>query len=62
MQNRTDTGTPHFSTFQTTWMFLHDIAIKVDRCTKYEINAYTFFRCFVRSQYFKFAFNFWADK
>ena len=59
MQNRTDSGTPRFSTLQTTWTFpLHDIAIKVAKYTNYEINAYNFFRFLVCSQYFKFSFNF----
>ena len=40
MQNRTDSGTPRFSTPPTTWRVpLHNIAIKVAKCTKYEIKA-----------------------
>ena len=59
MQNRTDSGTPHFSTPQTTWMFpLHDIAIKVAKCIKYEIEVYNFYRFLVCLQYFKFSFNY----
>ena len=58
MQNRTDTGTPRFGTLQTTWTYpLHDIAIKVAKCTN-EIAAYNFFRFIVCSQYFKFSFNY----
>ena len=52
MQNCTDSGTP-----QRTWMFpLHDIAIKVVKCTKYEIKAYHFFGFVVYSHNFKFFF------
>ena len=41
------------------WMFpLHDITIKVPKCTTYEINVYNFFRFQVCSQYFKFSFNY----
>ena len=59
MQNCTDTRTPRYSTPQTTWTFpLHDIAIKVVRCTKYEINTYNFFRFLVCSQYFKVSFKY----
>ena len=48
MQNRTDFGTPRFSTLQTTWTFpVHDIAIKVAKCIKYEIKVYSFYRFLV---------------
>ena len=58
MQNRTDSRIPHFSIPQTKWTFpLHDITIKVAKCTKYEIKACNFFRFVVYSQYFKFSFN-----
>ena len=44
-----------FYTPKQTWTFpLHDIAIKVVKCTKYQIKAYNFFRFLVCSQYFKF--------
>ena len=59
MQNHTDSGTPCFSTQKQTWTFcLNNIAIKVAKCTKYEIKAYNFFSFLVCSQYFKFSFNY----
>ena len=59
MQNRTDSGTPLFVHPKQTWMFpLHDISIKVPKCTKYDIKAYNFFRFLVCFQYFKFSFNY----
>ena len=60
MQNRSDSGTPCFSTRQTNM----DVSssrhhnIKVAKCTKYETKAYNFVRFLVRSQYFKFFFNY----
>ena len=46
-----------------TWTFpLHNITIKVARCTKYEIKAYNFFRFLVCSQYFKFSFNYFQAR
>ena len=58
MQNRTDSRIPRFSTPQAQWMFpLPDIANKVAKCTKYEINAYNFFRFLVSFIYFKVSFN-----
>ena len=59
MQNRTDSGTPRFSTPKQTWTFpLNDIAIKVAKCTKYEIKSYNIFRFLVCSLDFKFSFNY----
>ena len=59
MQNSTDSGTPHFSTLQTTWTFqLNNITIKVAKYTKYEINAYNVFKFVVHSKYFNFSLNY----
>ena len=59
MQNRTDSRTPRFSTSQPNMdVPLHDIAIKVPKCTKYQVKAYVFFIFLVCSQYFKFSFNY----
>ena len=59
MQNRTDSGISRFSTPQTNMdVSLHDITIKVIKCVKYEIKAYTFFRFLVCSQYFRFSFSY----
>ena len=45
MQNRTDSGSPCFSILKQTWMFpLNDNAIKVAKCTIYEIKSYNIFR------------------
>ena len=59
MQNRTDSGTPRFSIPKQTWMFpLNNIAIKVAKSTKYEIESYNNFRFLVCSQFLKFSFNY----
>ena len=59
MQTRTDSGTTRFSTPKQTWMLpLNDIAIKVAKCTIYEIKSYNIFRFLVCSQYFNFSFNY----
>ena len=42
-----------------TWTFpLNDIAIKVAKCIKYEIEVYNFYRSFVCFQYIKLSFNY----
>ena len=57
MQNRTNFGTPRFSTPQTNMDVPHnDIAIKVPKCTKYVLKGYYIFTFLVSVQYFKFSF------
>ena len=48
MQNRTDSGTLRFSTPQPSMdIHLKEIAIKVPKYTKYEVNVQNFFRFLV---------------
>ena len=43
MQNRTDSGTPHFSISQPNMdVSFHDIEIEVSICTNYEIKSLDF--------------------
>ena len=59
MQNRTDFGTPRFSTSQPSMdVPLNDIAIKVPKSTKYKVKVQNCFIFLVCSQYFKFSCNY----
>ena len=59
MQNRTDSRIPRFSSSQTNMdVPLNDIAIKVNKYTKYEIKVQNFFRFLVCFQYRNFSFNY----
>ena len=62
MQNRTDSETPRFSIPKQTWTCpLNVIAIKVAKCTKYEIKSYNIFR-FLVPNILSFPSIIWADK
>ena len=59
MQYHTDSGIPRFSTPQPNMdVRLNDIAIKVQKYTKYEIKVQNFFKFVVCFQYLKFSFNY----
>ena len=59
MQNRTNLGRRVLVHPNEAWMFaIYDIAIKIPKCTKYEINVYNVIIFLIYFPYFKFLFHF----